>query len=188
MEFPWSAVGVLFSLITLVVLLGYNIPKFIKYVYAPKITVLLYIYSKNQIIQEGVIQRVEDQTFEKEIQVLPNTCPQVTVLIKPRWKYEVKIIEVVGYAQSKITRLDHFAKKRFWLENEYTDVHGDYKVFPNLTIRKDPIIDPLVLDLKIEPAFNQGEERRIVVRISVNESRKLLQKEFLIKATIQPSP
>jgi flagellar biogenesis protein FliO len=63
MEFPWSAVGVLFSLITLVVLLGYNIPKFIKYVYAPKITVLLYIYSKKPNHTRRRIQRVEDQTF-----------------------------------------------------------------------------------------------------------------------------
>lgn len=114
---------------------------------------------------------------------MSNVSPQITILIKPKWKYDVKIIEVIGYSQSKITRLDHFAKKRFWLENEYTDVHGDYKVFPNFTIRKGDITEPLVLDLKIEPAFNQGEERKIAVRISVNESRKLLHKEFSVKSS-----
>ena len=96
----------------------------------------------------------------------------------------MQTIEVIGgYSKSRITRIDLFAQKRFWLEKQYTDTHGDYKVFTDLTIRKGDITDPLVLDLKIEPLFNRGEERKIVVKISVNESRKPLSKEFFVKAS-----
>lgn len=183
MEYPWDMVAALIAAATLVVLSGYEIPKFVKNVLPPKIRVLLSIYGKGAGKQEGVIQKEDEQHFEKEIQVLPDSCPEVTLLVYPEWKYELKVIEVIGSSSSKITRLNHFAPKRFWLENEYTDVYGNYKVFPNLMIRKGDVPDPLVLDLKIEPEFSRGEVRNITVRISVNESRKILQKEFLIKAS-----
>ncbi len=89
MEFPWSAVGVIFSAITLAVLLGYNIPKFIKSTYEPKIGIDLYIYPEKTCKQQGVIQSDEGKIFEKEIEVLPNISPQFFVRIKPQWEYKV---------------------------------------------------------------------------------------------------
>jgi hypothetical protein len=154
-----------------------------KYVCAPKITVLLYVYPQKHGAQQGVIQHVEPKIYDKQIEVLPNISPQLTMLIRPHWKYKVDSIEVVGHSQSTITRIDHFAKNRFWLKKEYPDVEGNYKVFPEITIRKGDTTDPLLLDLQLDPPFNKGEERKITIRISVSESRKMLRKEFLVKAS-----
>ena len=183
MEFPWATIGVILSGVTLSVLLSYNIPKLVKYVCAPKITISLYVYSQKDGTQQGVIQNSEHKIYNKQIEVLPNISPQLAILIKPHWKYTVDSIEVVGHSKSRITRIDHFAENRFWLEKGYSDVGGNYKVFPEITIRKSGTSDALILDLQIVPPFSKGEERKITVNISVNESRKPLSKDFLVRAS-----
>lgn len=186
MEFPWDYVALSFSAITLVALLGYNTPKFIKAFSPPKIDIDLYIYPEKHGKQQGVIQVCEGKICEKEIEVLPNVSPQIVVRIKPEWKYKVTMIEAIGsigHFKSVITRVDHFAKKRHWLEKEYTDVEGNYKVSPDITIRKGHTTDPLVLDLQIDPPLKNGEQRRIKIRVSTEESRKMLEKEFIIKVS-----
>ena len=93
------------------------------------------------------------------------------------------MIEAVGHSKSTITRVDLFAKKRHWLEKDYTDIEGNYKVSPDLTIRKGHTTDPLVIDLQIDPPLEKGEQRKMTIRVSTEESRKMLHKEFLIKAS-----
>ena len=169
--------------LTLTVLLSTNIPKFIKYLYAPRIDLFLYTYPKAQCEQKGAIQQAEGKTFDKEIQVKPNVSPHITLLVKTRWRYHLDVIEVCGHHISTIHRIDHFAKNRFWLEKEYTDIDGNYKVSPNLTTKNSHIMNPLILDLQLVPDFKEGEERKITVRVDVTESRKTLVKDFFIKAS-----
>jgi hypothetical protein len=103
-EFPWTAIGVVLSSITLLVLLSYNIPKFVKYVCVPKIDVSLYIYAEKVVKQKGVNQKSQtDQFYNTEFPVLPNIIPQITVTIKPRrWSYEVKTIKAMGMEIQKL--------------------------------------------------------------------------------------
>jgi len=51
-----------------------------------------------------------------------------------------------------------------------------------MIVRRGDVTDPLILNVRLEPAFMAEEERKLSVRISTSESRKLLVKEFLIKA------
>jgi hypothetical protein len=183
MEFPWSAVGVIFGAVTLAVLLGYNVPKFVKTFSAPKIDVDLYVYPEKICKQQGVIQNNKGSIFDEEIEVIPKVSPQFFIRIKPRWKYKINTIEVVGYSKSRITRVNLFAEKRFWLEKEYTDTEGNYKVFADLIIRKGHTTDPLLLDIQLDPPFEKGEQRKIEVRVSTDESRKPMLKKFLVKAS-----
>jgi hypothetical protein len=184
MEFPWSAIGAIFAAITLAVLLGYNIPKFVKQFSIPKINIDLFIYPEKTCKQKGVPQSDKPQIFDKEIEVLPNISPQFLVRINPKWKYTVSVIEVIGWSKSTIKRINLFStQKRFWLEKEFTEIEGNYKVFPNITIRKGHTTDPLLLDLQIDPPFEKGEQRKMTVRVSTEESRKQLEKDFLIKAS-----
>jgi hypothetical protein len=182
MEFPWTAVGVILASVTLAVLLGNTVPKFVKYVFTPRIKLDLYIYPEKHGKQQGVTQQAKGIICEDEIEVLPEVSPQLAIRIKPEWKYKITMIEVIGYSKSTITRVDIFAKKRFWLEKDFTDVEGNYKVAPDIVIRKGHTTDPLVLDVQLDPPFEKGEQRKIAIRISTEESRKRLQKDFLVKA------
>jgi len=183
MEFPWTPIGVIMGLVTLIALLGNTIPRILKSFLTPRINIDLFVYAEKRCKQQGVLQSDEDRIFDKEIEVLSNISPQFFVRIMPKWKYKVTTIEVVGYSKSRITRVDLFAEKRFWLEKEYTEIEGNYKVFADMTIRKGHTTDPLLLDLQLDPAFQKGEQRKIGVRISTEESRKQLQKDFLVKAS-----
>jgi hypothetical protein len=183
MEFPWSAVGVLLSIITVIILLSTKIPEFLKSILKPKIDIDLYVYPEQRCKQQGVIQSGKGKVFDKEIEVIPKVSPQFFVRIKPQWKYKITTIEVVGFSKSRITRVDLFAEKRFWLEKEYTEIEGNYKVFADITVRKGHTTDPLILDIQIDQSFEKGEQRKIEVRVSTEESRKQLSKEFLVKAS-----
>jgi hypothetical protein len=48
---------------------------------------------------------------------LPNVSPQFFVRIKPKWKYKLTAVEIVGYGKSSITRPNLFAENRFWLSD-----------------------------------------------------------------------
>jgi hypothetical protein len=185
MEFTWDIVGVISSLAVLATSLGFYLPKFVKYILTPRINVYLFTYPSNKAIQHGVKQSEEERKYYKEMPVSPNSKIEVGISLAPKWKYEVKIIEVLGHDKSKISLAEIFAKDRFWLEKQYEDIHGNCKIFPNLVVRKGDITDPTWIDIRLEPPFKKGEERKLSVKISTNESRKLLVNEFLIKASTE---
>jgi len=158
MDLPWNVIGVISSLIVLTILLALNVPKLVKYLLSPRIDVFLHTYPKDLVKQEGVLQFSDERQYKEELRVLPNSSPEIAMAISPKWSYEIKIIEVLGHLKSKITPAYLFAKD---------------------------ISDPTLIDVKIEPPIKDGEERKLTLRISTRESRKLFVKELRIKGSTQ---
>jgi hypothetical protein len=180
MEFPWTAVGVVLAATTLSILLIQNIPKLVKNVISPRMVISLYVYPKKYGEQSAAIQKEEQQILENEVRINPEVSPEISVLLKPKWKYTIDRIEALGYGISKIHSIDLFAQERFWLENEYSDIEGNYKACPHFAIAKT---DSMILDYRLSPPFKKGEERKFTVKIRTAESRKEKVKDFLIKAS-----
>jgi hypothetical protein len=118
-----------------------------------------------------------------EIRVIPNMKPQPTLRIKPKWSYQLKIVEILGHDQFDIHYVERFAKagSRPWVRGWYTDKHGALKVLVDLTAARGKITDPLIIDFSVNWKFKQGEKKTITARIETAESRKLFVKDLWLR-------
>lgn len=101
MEFPWSAIGAIMATVTTIALISSKVLQNIRKNSLPKLDAFLYVHPKGDGAQKGVIQTDKEQLYEKQIQVLPNICPRIGLLIKWKSQYVIEQIEVRGNAQSK---------------------------------------------------------------------------------------
>ena len=183
MEFPFNIAALGLSTVIVIILLIQNIPKLVKWCSIPKLSAHMITYPHSTIKQDGVSQSDTEVWYDSELQVQAGTRPVITFAIKPKWTYEIKVIEILGHSKSKITSERLFSNQlRYWQEKEYVDVHGDYKVPANIVMRKGDITEPLILDVRIEPPLQKGERRKLTMRVSTKESEKLFVKEFFIEA------
>jgi len=176
-----------FSFLSTIILLLLFVPaviRFLKWFLPPRLDVRWVCYGLKQVKLSGVVQS-EGERWLDEVEVIPGEPIEIGIGIRPKWRYEPVIIEVLGHG-SKIQRANLFVKGiRPW-EKPYPspDVHGDYKVVcDGLVLRKGDISDPTLIDVKIEPLSLGERRRKVTVRISTKESRKLFVKDLWLWET-----
>jgi len=117
--------------------------------------------------------------------------PLLGIIIRPKdlslinkWNfcYNMDVVEVITRKQFVAEYEEIFAKigVRPWIKGSYTDIHGDLKVFTDITLTKKKTSDPTIIGFKLNYKFKDNESKKITIRVSTKDSKKLFEKDFYL--------
>lgn len=109
---------------------------------------------------------------------------RVGISIRADWEYTPRLIDIRGDEKTTIERNQIFVEGTRPWEKPYPgpDIHGDFKVMTvGYVLKSETTETPMLIDIHISPPLEKGEERKVKVEITTEESRKSFIKDLWIE-------
>ncbi|MCJ7570300.1 MAG: hypothetical protein MUO82_00260 [Candidatus Thermoplasmatota archaeon] len=98
------------------------------------------------------------------------------------FSYNLKTLEIAVPKECKIQYYEVFAAsgQRPFINEPYTDIWGNLKIFTDIKIVKGQISDPTLFGFKLNYKLSKNEKKTISIRIKTDDCRKMFVKTLTI--------